>query len=61
MKLQQYLNKNKISVQKFSEDLGIGRQSVYAYIWGVSVPRAERMNKIDKLTKGEVSHKDWFV
>lgn len=62
MKLDLYLNLNKISIKKFADRLGVkSRVSIHRYINGTRVPSRRLIRKIAELTHGQVTEKDFAI
>jgi transcriptional regulator with XRE-family HTH domain len=62
MKLEAYLNHNKIPVATFAEQIGVARQTVYSYFKGKvkKIPSPEVMEKITEVTNHSVTPNDFY-
>ena len=59
MKLREFLNKNPLTVVELSRKLGVSRQIIYSWMNGTCEPRVSQALKIESLTGGAVTAKDW--
>lgn len=60
MQLRQYLDKHRIDVPAFADELGVSAQTVYRYLTGDRLPHRDVMGRICQITKGAVQPNDWF-
>lgn len=60
MTLADYLEANGISVREMAAKLGVGRQSVYQYLWGQRFPRPAILRRIIEVTDGAVGPVDFL-
>ena len=60
MKLKDYIEKNhKGNASEFARAIGVSRQCVNYWINALRVPAMRLVKKIEKLTSGKVTYKDW--
>ena len=59
MKLEQYLEKYKISRGDFAKKIGVSTPTIYYYISG-RIPRQKTIEKIYQETKGKVTADDFM-
>lgn len=59
MKLQDWLDLNKISTYQLAEKLGVAQSNVFAWCTG-TIPRRDAMQQIEKETKGAVTPVDFY-
>ena len=60
MKLSDFFKINKTKVNDFAMQVGVVRSAVYSYAKGEKVPSRETMQKIYKLTNGQVTPNDFY-
>jgi len=60
MKLEIWLEKNRIPIDVFAERVGVHRSSIYRFIKGLAYPRKATMDKIRRQTKGQVNAEDFI-
>jgi len=60
MKLKEYLNRNHLPVSVFAQKIGVSRDTVYRWIRETWIPNYNNREKIMKITKGKVKHKDFY-
>lgn len=61
MKLNEYIEKTKLEVDKLADSLDVTPMCVYRYLSGKRIPNKEVMNKIYDFTNGEVTPNDFFL
>ncbi len=59
MQLYQYLNDENISQTDFSEKIGVTQPTLSRYVNGDIIPSVIIAYKIEKVTKGAVTCKEW--
>jgi hypothetical protein len=60
MNLPEYLEKNQISIDDASRELGFPYESVRRYALGVVLPRPDKLSKISEWSNGEVTANDFI-
>ncbi len=60
MKLAAYLKLKKIPAPAFAKQVKASVSTVYRWMAGEVLPRAEQLARIEKLTKGEVRLSDFI-
>jgi len=60
MRLDSYLQKNDIPVEKFADDIGVHRTSVYRFMKGLAFPRPSTIERIIRVTGGKVDANDFL-
>lgn len=58
--LREYINQNNLSQVEFGELIGVSQPAVDRYIDGDRIPRPKIMEKISKVTGGEVTANDFY-
>jgi DNA-binding XRE family transcriptional regulator len=61
MRLDDYLNRKKLTNDDFAALVGVSRQAVYYWRIGHVVPAPKQMQKIMELTEGKVRPNDFFT
>lgn len=59
MKLGEYLEQENISIMEFALQVGVAQSTVYYLKNGQRQPSVDVANKIDEVTNGQVTSKDW--
>ena len=60
MKLKDYIKeKHDGNASEFARMIGVSRQCVYYWINTLRIPSVRLIRKIEKLTGGKVTYKDW--
>ncbi len=58
--LLEWLRENHYTQAGIAEDIGISKQTLYKYIYGLRVPKEHpRWNLLEQMTDGFVKAKDW--
>ena len=60
MKLKKYLEENGIVHGFFAKKIGVSAPQLSVWKSGQSRPKLEHMLKIEEITKGKVSVRDWI-
>jgi len=60
MRLQTYLEVEKISIAGFARACGVGRRTMHRIVLGVCLPRRALMMRIYELTHGAVTPNDFY-
>ena len=59
MKLREYLDDNILQIREFTKHIGVTEHTVYNWLNGFIIPVRINQLKIQKLTDGKVTTKDW--
>lgn len=59
MKLKDYLEKEGLKLEKFAKKIGKSRVTLYRWLNGITMPDELQQKAIEKITKGQVTLKDW--
>ena len=59
MRLDWYLEKNAIPVEKFADKIGVHRTSIYRFMKGLAFPRPATLRRIKEATGGRVTAEDF--
>lgn len=59
MKLKQYLQKESITYSNFANLMKVHERTVFAWIKGIRFPGRKNMRKIEKVTQGNVTYRDF--
>lgn len=58
-KLNSYMKRNKITIRRLSERLGVADATVFHWVHGTTKPGVVLAIRLEKLTRGAVSVYDW--
>lgn len=61
MKLRAYLKQHGVTVDEFAEKHGWAKWGFRKWVYGQRVPGAADIAKIERVTAGEVSLRDWLI
>lgn len=59
MRLDVYLEKNNIPVERFADKIGVHRTSIYRFMKGLAFPRPMTIKLIQEATGGKVTATDF--
>lgn len=59
MRLDLYLEKHDIPVEKFADKIGVHRTSIYRFMKGLAFPRPATIRRIREATGGRVTSEDF--
>jgi predicted transcriptional regulator len=60
MHLREYIDRNNINVTAFAQEVGVSRNTIYAYIRGERRPSLKTYNRIKDRTEGQVDANSFF-
>lgn len=60
MKLDTYMTDNDYTDESFGEQIGRSRMQVFRYRHGLAVPRKNALQRIVKVTKGQVTAQSFY-
>lgn len=60
MRLKDYMDKNKISLRDFAEEIGVGYYTLQRYLAGTRFPGPDEFTAIYKATRGKVQPNDFY-
>jgi len=60
MKLEKFLNRNKIDRSDFARTISVSQPALHRYLTGERFPRPEHLKSIISATKGEVMPHDFL-